>query len=350
MRMLKINAGSMNDALKEARHQLGDEAVVLHTRQYDKPGLFGLCKRQCVEILAATKDHDAVIPSRVAVDIDKGSDQMVRISRQVADMHHAVKKLADGLDDVSRRKASALSIRLEKHGVPEHIAQILLLNCDDQPERMMSLMREHMRCVSHTGHGGEQTRIALVGPTGVGKTTTAAKLAARYSILHKKSVAMITLDTYRIGAVDQLSIYAKILKLPFEVALSPEDADALVRKHNDKDVIIIDTVGRSQRDAKSLSELGQTLRAANPTEVHLVISASSLPSAQKESVESFCRIGADRLLITKLDECPHPGFLLDLALSTLLPFSYITHGQVVPDDISSATSKLLAQIIWDGSV
>ncbi len=182
----------------------------------------------------------------------------------------------------------------------------------------------------------------------MGKTTTVAKLAAKHLIELGKSVALITSDTYRIGAVEQLAAYARILGAPLDVAICPEDIASLVKAHRDKDLIIIDSVGRSQRDTNHLSELGRFIRAAQPTEVHLAVSASSSLAAQREALTSFGLLGPDRLIVTKLDESPTPGCMAELCSVSLLGISYVTFGQEVPDDIAVAQGDHLAHLILEG--
>ncbi|MCX6375184.1 MAG: flagellar GTP-binding protein, partial [Armatimonadetes bacterium] len=121
-----------------------------------------------------------------------------------------------------------------------------------------------------------------------------------------------------------------------------------VARHSDKDLIIIDTVGRSQRSNEHISELAAFVKAARPTETHLVVAASADPAVRREAVDSFGRIGVDRIVMTKLDECPRPGCVLELAVTSLVPYSFVTYGQDVPDDIAVAESDQLAKFVWEG--
>lgn len=338
----------MQEALAEARRQLGDDVTILHTKQCDAPSMFGLGKKQEVEILVAV---DTVsVPARPVMQTVSASGGNVEIARQIAD----IKSMLASLDS---KQAIGVAIdpspvvaKLVHNGVPEKLAEALApeLQSVKESEEKLDIIGRRIRCSGPINTSKKQSRIALVGPTGVGKTTTAAKLAAQNAIVCGKKVALITVDTYRVGAVEQLATYARILNIPIEVALCPEDVDTLVGRHKDKDLIIIDSVGRSQRSRSHLLELGQFVRAANPTEVHLVLSASSSSSVHKEAVSSFGALSADRLILTKLDECPQPGCILDLAVSSMLPFSYITYGQEVPDDIAVAESNRLARLVWEG--
>lgn len=325
----------MHDALAQARRELGNEMKVLHSRQYEDPVLFGLASRQCVEILAA-------------VDTRKCSIQTLIPEASVPN----VSALEDVVQTAPAQAAISYIVeRLVRNGVPMAVAEAVVFECKSVEDSSLILdvitRRIPVSGPLDCGHG--QARVVLVGPTGVGKTTTAAKLAAQYSYTKKKKVALLTLDTYRIAAVEQLAAYARILEIPLEVALCPEDAAGLIAKHADKDLIIIDTVGRSQRSRDGIDELARFVRAADATEVHLVVSASTSPAAQQEVVDGFAILKPSRMLLTKLDECPQPGCILGLAAASLLPFSYIADGQDVPDDIAEADKRELAGLVWEGT-
>ena len=335
----------MRDALAEARRQLGDDAAILHAKRYEEPALFGLVKKQGVEVLLAV-DDDA--PDEHPVD-SPASTQLHRVESQVTEVRKAISELMTGLAVVRRKELSPPVQRLVDNGVSESIAESVMSGvASDDKAAALTAITGRIRCSGGIECGKRQVRIALIGPTGVGKTTTAAKLAAEYSLVHKKSTALITLDTYRVGAVEQLATYARILNVPLEIAMRVEDVDALTAKHADKDLIVIDTVGRSQRSNEHISELAAFVKAARPTETHLVVAASADSAVRREAVDSFGRIGVDRIVMTKLDECPRPGCVLELAVTSLIPYSFVTYGQDVPDDIAVAENDWLAKFVWEG--
>ena len=187
--------------------------------------------------------------------------------------------------------------------------------------------------------------IAVVGPTGVGKTTTLAKLAARFALEEGKKVALVTADTYRIGAVEQLRTYARIMGVPLEIALSPDEVTAAVAKHHDKDVVLVDTVGRSQRSDEHLAELKTFVEAANPTDVYLCVAASLGRGVQREVIERFAALSPTRLVVTKLDESANCGALVNLPLRTGLGIACMTAGQNVPQDIEFADAGVVARMV-----
>jgi flagellar biosynthesis protein FlhF len=191
----------------------------------------------------------------------------------------------------------------------------------------------------------QQRRIALVGPTGVGKTTTIAKLAANYLLQGGTGVALVTIDTYRIAAVEQLKIYGEIMNLPVEVVLTPEQMQEAFARHKDKELILIDTAGRSPRDTPSIEDLNRFLGPGSGTENHLVLAAPTRDRELQETVIRFGSLPLHSLVFTKLDECDQRGSLLNVPLRQNLPVSYLTTGQRVPEDLVVAKIKTLADFI-----
>lgn len=188
-----------------------------------------------------------------------------------------------------------------------------------------------------TAPGDVPKMVMLVGPTGVGKTTTVAKLASHFSqrIPNVKTV-IITVDTYRVAAVEQLRVFARILKVPLEVAVTPDELPACVARHRDAGLILIDTAGRSPLDPVGQQELLSLSRKDMTLETHLVLAAPTAPSVLHEMVRHYAGVPIHRLLFSKLDENPNFGPMVNLAHQTGLPVSYLTTGQRVPEDMEEA--------------
>ncbi|MCH7797426.1 MAG: flagellar biosynthesis protein FlhF [Planctomycetes bacterium] len=187
--------------------------------------------------------------------------------------------------------------------------------------------------------------IALIGPTGVGKTTTLAKLAASFKLRHHREVGLVTCDTYRIAAVDQLRTYAGIIGLPLEVALTPTEMTRAAARLADCDVLLIDTAGRGPNDSARLDDLRRILAAADPHEVHLVLSSTASERVLLREAEAFAEVGADRIVLTKLDEAVSFGVLVNVMQSVGKALSFITTGQEVPDHIEEGRSQRLAELV-----
>ena len=192
---------------------------------------------------------------------------------------------------------------------------------------------------------GQRSVVALVGPTGVGKTTTVAKLAANFRLREKRRVGLITVDTYRIAAVEQLRTYADIIDLPMEVVSTPREMREAAARLADLDLVLVDTAGRSPRDEVRIQELKSMLAEAKPEEVHLVLSAVAGARNLVTTAEKFASVGVTSLTLTKLDEATGLGHLLTLLRQHQRPISYLTNGQNVPDDICVARSHELARML-----
>lgn len=218
------------------------------------------------------------------------------------------------------------------------------------PERLREFFHQAVRKLIrvsepfHT-HRQQQKRIALVGPTGVGKTTTIAKLAADYLLHGGASITLVTIDTYRIAAVEQLKVYGEIMNLPVEVVLTPEQLQEALARHRDKELILIDTAGRSPRDVQSIEELSRFLGPGAGIENHLVLAAPTRDRELQETVNRFGKLPLQSLIFTKLDECDQRGSLLNVSLRGNLPLSYLTSGQRVPEDLVVAEPSSLAGFI-----
>jgi flagellar biosynthesis protein FlhF len=395
MRIKTFEAPTVQKALALARTELGENAVVLNTKYAKSGRLLGLRGSDKVELMAAVdgeqmgRDIQAVkmvrdihVPDPVLADFQvrppqaasghgcpgnparhtdvPGEQGLLEHSLLVPDPHESeINKLRAELKNLSaivhglcagRADAPVLDRPLlMRLGIDEELARGLLseMVAIDDPAELTSALAARLQAFAIPPSLDGRQVIALVGPTGVGKTTTLAKLAARFSLEQGKSVAMLTADTYRIGAVEQLKTYARIMDVPLEIAFSPEDVAAGVAKHSDKDVILIDTVGRSQRSAEHLEVVREFVDAAKPTQTHLVIAASLAGEIQREAVEKFSAFSPTQLIITKLDESPTRGLLVNLPLGTGLAISCTTAGQNVPQDIDFADAGKIARLVTE---
>ncbi len=191
--------------------------------------------------------------------------------------------------------------------------------------------------------------VALIGPTGVGKTTTVAKLAANSSLRERRRVGLITADNYRIAAVEQLRTYAEIIDLPLEVVSTPREMRRALDAFRGLELILVDTAGRSPGDELRLQELRSLLLEAQPDDVYLVLSSVASSAGLVRAAARFRALGATALLLTKLDEAEALGNVLPLLQASSLPLSFVSYGQSVPDDLAVADRHRLARRMVEGA-
>ena len=362
----RYQAETMADAIAQVKRDLGRDAMIVETRRRRIGGWLGLGGRRGWEVSATGQDAESPPRSMGTYVSEAGAgdeppqamphrdDAVVRKLQEVRDM---VAQLA-GRPGGSHRPP-VLQAAYE-HLTAQEVEGPLAAELVDELARDLpgaqledaSVVGDALRSriagrIRTAGRGGGATRsvIAFVGPTGVGKTTTIAKLAADLKINGRKQVALVTIDTYRIAAVDQLKTYADIIEVPVQAVLSPGELRQELARLESADVVLVDTTGRSPSDAARLEQLKAFLDAAGADEVHLVVSASSGQAAARKIVERFTPVGINRVSITKLDEASSFGVVLNVAAATGLPLSYTTFGQEVPDDICSARAEQLADMI-----
>lgn len=230
------------------------------------------------------------------------------------------------------REVSDIAVKQQEEDVEEVCEQILKQHIGESSPIKLKRFKRQV--------------VLLTGPTGVGKTTTLAKLAAIYSINHHAKVGIISADTYRIAAVEQLKTYAEILDVPISVAYSPEEVKDCLKEHEDKDIVFIDTSGRSPNDQSLEKDISQLIKFSQADEVHLVISATTSFSGCVNILNKYSFLRDFKILVTKLDETPTWGTVLNLRFLADKPLSYTAMGQNVPDDIEIANSrKIITKLI-----
>ena len=245
------------------------------------------------------------------------------------------------------------------HGVDAQLAHHLLRSVVEtlgtaglgNREAVNELLRERMEeglVVSNPSVSRQygQKIMMLVGPTGVGKTTTIAKLAglARQQDEHQRTV-LITLDTYRVAAVEQLRVFAKILKIPLEVAVSQQDFLSCLGRHQQADLILIDTAGRSPKDRVGHEELVSLTRGSLKIETHLVLAAPVAESVQMDTIRRYQSLPIHKIIMTKLDETSRCGSMYNVLSQAGIPVSYLSAGQRVPEDLEAATRQRLVELV-----
>jgi len=388
----------MAECLSDVKRVMGVDAVILHTRTYVIRKWLWFKRRDMVEITAGrglnggprsrrgqiqTKFVDtqqlpqpAAKPALPAAPIEPAangkavldspagssaimvglSHDMTKLTAMVNDLVARVEQqkvpqipeelLGDYMllvqNQVERDLAEEVIKNVHRNLRPDHLnqRQFVREKIAEQLEKLLPTAGPIVRSKSFGPHV-----VALIGPTGVGKTTTIAKLAAKLKLDEKRKVGLITIDTYRIAAIDQLKKYADIIGSPLRVVGSPEDLRDAVAAMSDCDYVLIDTAGRSPKDTLKLNELKTFLEAANPEEVHLVLSTTASRECADLAIERFADVRIDKLIFTKLDEANHVGTVLNIIRATKKSLSYVTTGQDVPADIEVARGRRIAQLI-----
>ncbi len=377
MQSRTYRAKTMKDALSRVRRDLGGDAVILSAREVRRRRLFGLGARSVVEVTAADRMPEDVAVGGTARTLAPGPIAgaasasaptispalQARFGEQLTRLHTMVETLSrhgriDHLvPDVPPELVPAYSELIEAE-VPEVLIRRLIhrvaegLEPDqfDHPDAIRAALCQAVAdCIPVAPPippvAGARRVVALVGPTGVGKTTTVAKLAANFKLAHGARVGLVTVDTYRIAAVEQLKTYAEIIDLPLSVVGDPSEMPRALDELGGVDLVFIDTAGRSPRDEVKIRELAEFLRQARPDEIHLVLSAVAGQRSLKAAVDRFAAVQVDRLILTKLDEADSLGGVLGLLVTSSRPVSYLTTGQAVPDDIEPADRMRLARLI-----
>jgi flagellar biosynthesis protein FlhF len=391
MEVKTFRASSMQEALRQIRTTLGPDAAVLQAREIRRGIVQWLTGSRRIEVVASA---DVQVPTRLpesaapaaSPQIDAGRESLeagdnrssmagiagyqldyrsrfrASVLEQGSDLHSPVEDLAGRRPSpVARNLPEALfhlftdliDAEIDEDLARELVDRLRQATADgdmDDPlllkTRIAKIIQEDIRvCGPIQVQPGETRVVALVGPTGVGKTTTIAKLAANYRLREKRRIGLITVDTYRIAAVQQLRTYAEIIDLPMEVVSTPAEMRQAVDRLSGMELILVDTAGRSPRDELKVQELRSMLGEAEADEVHLVLSSTASARSLTRAAEQLAEVGVTALLVTKLDEATGLGNLVALARSCRLPFSYVTNGQNVPDDIEPADCRRLTRSI-----
>lgn len=381
--------------MAQVKNALGRDAIILHTRTFRKGGIFGFFAKEKVEVMAAIDTPVAnvsekqvepatvqpiaqptvqpivqpkidvvtpnvpvlpIIEKKISQPPDKDDKNLVAVQRELMNMRTLLEQVLR--KESPEVKKSAVLDFLINNDIELHIAEEIIksMPVDSENDAFVSLefkkmileqIKEKLQGiegieVSETG----RKIVAFIGPTGVGKTTTIAKLAAKFAIQDKYSVALITADTYRVSAVEQLKTYSDIMGIPIHVVYTADELKRILDCNQDKQLILIDTAGRSPHNHDQLEELENLLKIDDTIEKHLVLSATTKYKDALDIVEKFSRCSPYKVIFTKLDEARNAGTMINLLYQTPISLSYMTNGQNVPDDIELVDAQKLEQLIF----
>ncbi len=402
MKIKRIYADTEREALQRVKKEFGDEAVILHTKK-KRTGLFGFGKKR-IEILVAIDNNivtqkpskpkkfdlsDFVSAQNKVTQPAKNHtysiEQIARKNREFKSSFDTTQKAPPNINKMDNREINELkdmiidlkneikkmkndNIKIPKNllkiftylvdvqelkeeATKEIVMQAAAMYKDEDDGRSLSFIFNTIGSFISPSQelsiNEKPLRVLLMGPTGVGKTTTIAKIAARYYLMKKIPTGLITIDTYRIAAVDQLKVYASIMGLPVEVIYSPSEVDRAISKLSDKKLILIDTAGRSPNNAIQMSELKSFSNALNIDKKILTLSATMKRRDMTDTIKKFKDIGIDGLIFTKIDETTSYGNLIDAVMDFPYPILYFTNGQNIPDDILIGNGKFISRLMFE---
>lgn len=365
MKVKRYIANDMQEAMQKIKFELGSDAVILHSRKIKKGGFWGFFSKALIEVVAAIDEEPKKSPDYtertnhlVATKKDQDLDALKNQVDAIKDLLHTLmdkvnqKSVSDEKNFENPLYRTLIENDVNKSVVDklmEIVSRQISMTENNVPaaRNALKVIVKDMLGVPYTikSDSDMQKIIFFVGPTGVGKTTTLAKLAARLALVENKKVGFITADTYRIAAVDQLRTYSEILGIPLEVIYEADEMQTAIRKFKDKELILVDTAGRSHKNENLETDLSELLQKVEKPEIFLVISLTTGYKDIVSILESYQFLGDFKLLFTKLDETNTVGNILNLRVGANKPLSYITNGQSVPDDIDVADVEAIADAI-----
>ena len=373
----KYIVNNMNEALTRIRYELGKDAVIISQRKIKKPGLKGIFSSKQIEVTAAVenyaKNNTNTLPNSMEEHIKNFQKAM---NKQLT--NKGKERLDESRTNIAEKKIEKVekssSLEGEVMAMKELLNEVIKNTSKDEPkedellvlfkeldidlayydeikelvdrENLIESLKEIIKKDIEISTEDLKGNVVLIGPTGVGKTTTIAKLAGRLALIEKKSVGLITIDTYRIGAVEQLKTYAEIMNIPFKVVITTKEMVEAVNSMKDCDVVLIDTTGRSSKNTMQLSELRAFVENAKADSISLVISATTKNKDIKTIVNGYSGLGFNNIIVTKIDETTSYGALYNIKRIANKPFKFITIGQNVPDDIKIPDKEYITKFIF----
>ena len=366
MKIKRYIASDSQEAMIKIKAELGLDAVILHSRKIKKPGIMGIFQKPLVEVVAAIEEKEdnrssKIIHNNLKVNTRAENDRLEEIQNQIDTMQDLLLNFMNKNEKLEEGKNSSIYDKyynlLIDNDIDQQIASKILNiakkqiaftydNEDAVKKTIKIIMKEYLGPPNPINQDNKQQKsIVFVGPTGVGKTTTLAKLAAMLSIGSSKSVGLITADTYRIAAVEQLRTYSEILGVPLKVIYEPSEIKDAIHNYKDKDILLIDTAGRNHRLDEQLEEIKSLINHIPSSVIYLLISATTSNNDIKSIIKSYGFLQDYNLIFTKVDESTSVGNILNTKVFTGKDIAYITTGQIVPDDIEVANPEKIASLI-----
>ncbi|WP_277584179.1 flagellar biosynthesis protein FlhF [Psychrobacillus antarcticus] len=364
MKMKKYTASTMPEAMKLIRKDLGDDAVILSSKVVFSKGFLGMFKKKTIEVLAGVDTIEQPISTfEVQSTVPQETQNVsIEIIKELEDLKQMVKNIQrpEMLSSYPTEMKTLMDFLQEQELSEELITPVsdelfmhLKNNADafeieDQITITKNFLQTQMEHLPFGGISYTKKYINVLGPTGVGKTTTIAKMAARAVLEKKKKVGFITTDTYRIAAIEQLKTYAGLLQAPLEIVYSEKDLQEAMVKFEKLDIVFIDTAGRNYKETKFVRDLQKLMEFEVNTETFLVLSSTSKQKDMEVIIEQFSEFPIEKFIFTKVDETNTIGSIINLMVKYNKGLAYYTDGQEVPEDIMEASLEELLKLFLKG--
>lgn len=367
MKMKKYTADTMVEAMKKVRADFGDDAVILSSTVVTSKGFLGFFQKKSVEVVAGfdeplhipveasyfPKPASEHVESKQDADIKKEMNEMKKLlqemqqSNSFANFPEELKPLLTFLE--SQELSKELILQIGNEIIKQMKEEKKDFSKEEQMEIAETFLTKEFAELPFGGISNSKRYINVLGPTGVGKTTTIAKIAARALLEDKKKIGFITTDTYRIAAIEQLRTYANLLQAPVEIAYNSKDFEEAIMKMQDRDLIFIDTAGRNYKEMKFVDDLQRLIDFSLDMESFLVLSVTSKEEDMKTIIDKFTSFPIEKFIFTKVDETGSIGPMFNLMKQYGIGTAYYTDGQEVPEDIAEADLETILKLLLAGA-
>lgn len=335
---------NMKEAIVRATYELGKDAIIISQQEIKVGKWYNPFKQKKLQVtFALEKEAKAKKAAKAGGTEGEPVEAQERVDILVGEPKEIVKENKYSIEELIEKNPM---LKNTNNRIRGQLLGYLKLNMKDENNLSAEEIVDFFKIAFKENCFEKKVRArktnVFVGPTGVGKTTTIAKIAAHESLVNKKKVGMLTIDTYRIGAVEQLRTYAEILKLPFEVVHKPDEMQEKLEKLKACDMILIDTLGTSQRNKEKLNDINLYLEnIKNKTNRFLVLSVSTDIETTNSIFEKYKALDYNGIILTKFDEVTNFNNLWNIIEHNAYPVQYFCHGQDVPDDIEKGTLENL---------
>ena len=389
MKMKKFTAPSIAEAMKQIRIELGDDAVIINSKVVTAKKFFGFVQKKHFEIVAGVdpieqKQNPPLFPYepspkqemslvKTKPDYLKADSQDLSVSTNQSGMNEELKQEINDLKLIMQ----SLKKQTVQESYPDELLYVIeflrnqelddiliteitdelfvqIQNGEHSKKQLFEMVKTYLynrlTLLPLGGLDHSKKYVHVLGPTGVGKTTTIAKMAARAVLEKKKKIGFITTDTYRIAAIDQLKTYAALLQAPVEIVYNLADYHNAIEKMAHLDLIFIDTAGRNFKEEKFVHDLKDLIHFSENSQSYLVLSLTSKQKDLEVVIEKFSSVPIEKLIFTKLDETNSIGTMFNLMIKYSKGLAYYTNGQEVPEDIEAADINGLLETFFQGEL